>query len=84
MFCFLLSWLWQALPKTLQDKVPDHSIILVLMPCLVVFCAAVLSLNPWIETTFLGGDTRTFITQKLGIATISAMPLWSGLLWDLL
>lgn len=66
-FAFFLSWLWQSLPEFIQHKVPDHYIIIVLIPCLVLFCTAILSLNPWIESTFLEGDTRTFITQHLGI-----------------
>lgn len=58
---------WQRIPQNLRDKIPENSVILILIPSLIFFCAGILSLNTWIETAILGCDTRIFLTQTLGI-----------------
>ncbi len=66
-FVLLLSWLWQQLPPRIGNQLPEHHIVIFLIPIFILFCWGILSLNPWIERTFLGGETRLFLTQKLDL-----------------
>ncbi|STO56575.1 ABC transporter permease subunit [Grimontia hollisae] len=65
---FLLSAvIWAFLPKVVRKKLPPGGHLFVLVPLILVLGYVSLTLGPWIENTFLGGDSRVFVTDVLGV-----------------
>lgn len=63
----LCAMAWRLLPASLRLRVPDgwEAALLIVPVVLLVWLG--MSLSPWMEVTFFGGDMRVFLTQELGI-----------------
>jgi phosphate transport system permease protein len=75
---FLMLWLapvvvalfaygWAQLPDRARVAVPDGWQAALLIPVLIAAGALCFMLSPWIETQFLGGDVRQWLTNDMGI-----------------
>ncbi|OOF00737.1 hypothetical protein BZG78_04295 [Salinivibrio sp. MA351] len=62
-----LSACWRMIPRYARRRLPDNAQILVIIPVLLLVGTMAVSLGPWIEQIWLGGDARQFITYELGI-----------------
>ncbi|WP_028024589.1 ABC transporter permease subunit [Enterovibrio calviensis] len=65
---FLLTAIvWTYLPRTWRKKVPAGGHLIILLPLILLIGFSAFSLGPWVEQTFLGGDSRVFVTDVLGV-----------------
>ncbi len=63
--CF--GFLWANLPDSLRHRVPDGWDPLLLIPVLLVAGWFSIEISPLLETTFFGGDMRSWLTNEAGI-----------------
>ncbi|MCI0509513.1 ABC-type uncharacterized transport system permease subunit [Chromohalobacter marismortui] len=60
------GWLWRVLSRRWELRLPPISVGVGLMVPLALVCWAALSLSPWLEAWWFGGDLRTWMYQQWG------------------
>ncbi|MFM5292879.1 ABC transporter permease subunit [Aeromonas veronii] len=63
----LAALLWHLLPDTLKQSVPEGSQAVLLIPVVILIGWMALTLSPVVENAFFGGDTRSWLTNVMGI-----------------
>ncbi|WP_438281173.1 ABC transporter permease subunit [Pseudomonas alabamensis] len=63
----LAGFIWSRLPESLRLRVPDGWEAAILIPVILFTGWLALSMSPFLETWFFGGDMRLWITNDLGI-----------------
>ena len=63
----LAALLWHLLPDTLKQSVPEGSQAVLLIPVVIMIGWMALTLSPVVENAFFGGDTRSWLTNVMGI-----------------
>ncbi|EOD81517.1 Phosphate transport system permease protein PstC [Grimontia indica] len=63
----LTAFVWTALPRSVRKKLPPGGHLFVLVPLILVLGYLAFALGPWVEDTFMGGDSRVFVTDVLGV-----------------
>lgn len=63
----LAALLWHLLPDTLKQSVPEGSQAVLLIPVVILIGWIALTLSPVVENAFFGGDTRSWLTNVMGI-----------------
>ncbi|UBO75407.1 ABC transporter permease subunit [Aeromonas rivuli] len=63
----LTALAWHGLPGKLKQLVPDGSQAILLIPVVLFIGWLALHLSPMVEHTFFGGDTRSWLTNEMGI-----------------
>ncbi|MFR0673817.1 ABC transporter permease subunit [Enterobacterales bacterium AW_CKDN230030176-1A_HGKHYDSX7] len=63
----LAGFVWSRLPESLRLRVPDGWEAAILIPVILFTGWLALSMSPFLETWFFGGDMRLWITNDLGI-----------------
>ena len=63
----LAGFAWSRLPESLRLRVPDGWEAAILIPVVLFTGWFALSMSPFLETWFFGGDMRLWITNDLGI-----------------
>ncbi|WP_178117699.1 ABC transporter permease subunit [Pseudomonas sp. R5(2019)] len=58
---------WSRLPESIRLRVPDGWESAILIPVILFTGWAALTMSPFLETWFFGGDMRLWITNDLGI-----------------
>ncbi len=61
------AYLWSRLPVEIRLFVPEGWQAALLVPVTIAVGWACIALSPWLETHFLGGDTRLWLDQALDI-----------------
>lgn len=64
---FLTAFIWYKLPQSVKTSFPETLAPLILIPVFILSTYLAFSLSPLIETTFFGGDMRSYISNNLGI-----------------
>ncbi|PPS59582.1 ABC transporter permease subunit [Pseudomonas sp. BRM28] len=63
----LAGFIWSCLPESIRLRVPDGWEAAILIPVILFTGWGALTLSPFLETWFFGGDMRLWITNDLGI-----------------
>ena len=63
----LAGFIWSRLPESIRLRVPDGWEAAILIPVILFTGWGALTLSPFLETWFFGGDMRLWITNDLGI-----------------
>ncbi|EKP0316604.1 ABC transporter permease subunit [Aeromonas veronii] len=63
----LAALLWHLLPDALKQSVPEGSQAVLLIPVVILIGWMALTLSPVVENAFFGGDTRSWLTNVMGI-----------------
>ncbi|MCF3097316.1 ABC transporter permease subunit [Aeromonas australiensis] len=63
----LAALLWHLLSDTLKQRVPEGSQAVLLIPVVILIGWLALTLSPVVENAFFGGDTRSWLTNDMGI-----------------
>ncbi|NER62972.1 ABC transporter permease subunit [Pseudomonas sp. MAFF212427] len=63
----LAGFAWSRLPESLRLRVPDGWEAAILIPVILFTGWGALTMSPFLETWFFGGDMRLWITNDLGI-----------------
>ena len=63
----LAGFAWSRLPESLRLRVPDGWEAAILIPVILFTGWFALTMSPFLETWFFGGDMRLWITNDLGI-----------------
>ncbi|MFK0312268.1 phosphate ABC transporter permease [Pseudomonas sp. NPDC090233] len=63
----LAGFTWSRLPESLRLRVPDGWEAAILIPVILFTGWFALTMSPYLETWFFGGDMRLWITNDLGI-----------------
>ena len=63
----LAGYLWSRLPESIRLRVPDGWEAAILIPVILFTGWFALTMSPYLETWFFGGDMRLWITNDLGI-----------------
>ncbi|MDR6994447.1 phosphate transport system permease protein [Aeromonas salmonicida] len=63
----LAALAWHLLPGKLKQCVPEGSQAVLLIPVVLLVGWLSLTLSPVVENAFFGGDTRSWLTHKMGI-----------------
>ncbi|MFQ1725692.1 phosphate ABC transporter permease [Aeromonas veronii] len=63
----LAALLWHLLPDILKQSVPEGSQAVLLIPVVILIGWMALTLSPVVENAFFGGDTRSWLTNVMGI-----------------
>ncbi|WP_236176491.1 ABC transporter permease subunit [Pseudomonas qingdaonensis] len=63
----LAGFIWSRLPESIRLRVPDGWESAILIPVILFTGWGALTLSPFLETWFFGGDMRLWITNDLGI-----------------
>ena len=63
----LAGFFWSRLPESIRLRVPDGWEAAILIPVILFTGWGALTLSPFLETWFFGGDMRLWITNDLGI-----------------
>ncbi|MEZ8144521.1 phosphate ABC transporter permease [Enterovibrio norvegicus FF-162] len=58
---------WTSLPRNWRQKLPPGGHLFVLIPLILAIGTMAFAIGPWVENTFLGGDSRVFVTDVLGV-----------------
>lgn len=61
------AFAWRFVPESLRHRVPDGWEAALLVVPLALLGWLAMTVSPWIEIQFFGGDMRVFLTQELGI-----------------
>ncbi|CZF85958.1 ABC transporter permease subunit [Grimontia marina] len=65
---FLLTAIvWSSLPRSIRKMLPPGGHLFVLVPLILILGYLAFQLGPWVETAFMGGDSRVFVTDVLGV-----------------
>lgn len=64
---FLAAVVWSFLPRAVRKKLPSGGHLFVLVPLILLLGYMSFLLGPWVEDTFMGGDSRVFVTDVLGV-----------------
>ncbi|WP_419307374.1 ABC transporter permease subunit [Chromohalobacter israelensis] len=60
------GWLWRRLPARWEARLPPVGVGVGLIVPLALLCWAALSVSPWLEAWWFGGDLRAWMQQTLG------------------
>ncbi|MDD1784335.1 ABC transporter permease subunit [Enterovibrio sp. ZSDZ35] len=63
----LVALVWAELPRTWRRKIPDGGHLFLLIPIILGIGYFAFSIGPFIEQHYLGGDSRVFVTDVLGV-----------------
>ncbi|PKF50587.1 ABC transporter permease subunit [Enterovibrio nigricans] len=63
----LVALVWAELPKKWRRKIPDGGHLFLLIPLILSLGYLAFIVGPYIEQHFLGGDSRVFVTDVLGV-----------------
>ncbi|MFM4963045.1 ABC transporter permease subunit [Aeromonas bivalvium] len=63
----LTALAWHGLPGKLKQSVPEGSQAVLLIPVVLFIGWLALTLSPAVEHAFFGGDTRSWLTNEMGI-----------------
>nr|WP_314478699.1 ABC transporter permease subunit [uncultured Pseudomonas sp.] len=63
----LAGFTWSRLPESIRLRVPDGWEAAILIPVILLTGWFALSMSPYLESWFFGGDMRLWITNDLGI-----------------
>ncbi|MGF1770459.1 ABC transporter permease subunit [Enterovibrio makurazakiensis] len=63
----LTAVVWTYIPRGWRKRVPAGGHLIILVPLILIIGFSAFSLGPWVEQTFLGGDSRVFVTDVLGV-----------------
>jgi len=64
---FLFAWLWQKLPRTIRNCVPDGWQAALLVPVLLIIGWSVLALSSPLENWLFDGNMRSWLGSELGM-----------------
>ena len=64
----LTALVWHNLSKELKSKIPETWAPMILIPVMILAAYCAFALSPIVESAFLGGDVRQFITNDMGIS----------------
>ncbi len=63
----LTAVVWVFLPRALRKKLPPGGHLYVVIPLILLLGYVSFALGPWVERVFMGGDSRVFVTDVLGV-----------------
>lgn len=63
----LLSLLWAVLPSKMRQKLPEGTEIILLIPSIIFLIWLSFYLSPMLEITLFDGNTRSWLTDTMGI-----------------
>ncbi|MCQ8104036.1 ABC transporter permease subunit [Methylomonas sp. SURF-2] len=63
----IFAYIWQHLPKTIRNKVPDGWDAIVLIPVIILCGWLAFAASPFIEELCFGGDLRAWMRNEFGI-----------------
>ncbi len=61
------AYSWNKFPLSVRSRIPEGWYGLVLMPVVILLTWGALSVSPWMELTWFGGDMRLWLANDLGI-----------------
>ncbi len=63
----LSAWLWSRIPQSTAARLPHSFEVLALIPILCLTVVTAVTLSPWLEITFFGGDMPGWLGRELGL-----------------
>lgn len=63
----VFAYLWQFLPSTLKNRIPEGWDAIILLPVIVFTSWLAFEISPGIDELFFSGDLRTWMRTELGI-----------------
>ncbi|KXF82563.1 ABC transporter permease subunit [Enterovibrio coralii] len=63
----VVALVWAELPKRWRRRIPDGGHLFLLIPLILVMGYMAFLVGPYVEQHFLGGDSRVFVTDVLGV-----------------
>ncbi len=63
----IAAYVWSRLPRHVRHAMPEGWEPVLLLPVIVLAVWIPMSLSPWMEINFFGGDVRLWLDQEMGI-----------------
>ncbi|MBE1277732.1 ABC transporter permease subunit [Enterovibrio baiacu] len=61
------AFAWAELPRSVRKHLPSGGHLFVLIPLILLLGYGAFAIGPYIEAHYLGGDSRVFVTDVLGV-----------------
>jgi len=61
------AWLWSLVPQSVSVRLPHSFEVLALIPVLCLTVALAMTVSPWLEISFFGGDMPGWLGRELGL-----------------